>query len=529
LSEYSRTMAQPIESRPSSVAVQEGFDLSARTGLLLYGLIWLLPALLLAWRTVGGTLAGDLFEHAAAVRELATNPGHPVNPIVNADLPHTLFSPYSLLAAAVVRLTRLDPFNVLTLFGFVNVVVLAAGFRAFVRIFSKSNVALVLGALFAFFLWGSAALHFGVDPLIWSGFLNLNSLSYGLPYPSALAMGLAFLSLSVVADYLRAGGSVRLLVAGLMQTVLVVIHPYTALFVVAGVTALIISSGSSATARRCLMTFGAVALGSVLALAWPYFSILALLTGQVGEFDPEQRQMYSAVLLRILPALVGLVAMGLRFREDRRDPLAWLFGLTAALYAVGFLAGRFTLGRELPYVIVCLDVALAIAVGGYLAQPREVDRRGGRRGLPTAIVVAVCLVPVLLLGASATGEVLTTGAQHADVEVLDRFVGQYQVVLADQASYPAVPPWGGKLVSWNGALAFVPDIAQRRADAAAFFGPTATEAERQAVLQRYGVRWVIYDRQGSTFNTAFESSVPDWGRPYAMSPDGVFVLVAVGS
>ena len=523
-------MAEPRDSARPSVAGSSRAGLAMpNLGLLVYGLVWLLPALLLAWRTVGGTLAGDLFEHAAAVRELATNSLHPANPILNVDLPHTLFSPYSLVAAAIVRLTGLDPFNLLSVAGFINVVILAAGFRAFVRIFSKSNVALVLAALFAFFLWGSAPLHLGVDPLIWSGFLNLNSLSYGLPYPSALAMGLAFFALAILARYLQRGGRALLVAVLLIQSLVTIIHPYTALFVAIGLAALVIAYGSGEAARRCLAAAAALALGTLLALAWPYFSIVELLTGQVGAFDPEQRDMYSAVLLRVLPALVGLAALGLRFRHGRRDPLVWLFSLSAGVYALGYLAGRFTLGRELPYVIVCIDVALAIGVAEFLANSTGRDPHRGRLArLPARAVVAICLVPVILLGAAAVGEVLTTGDQHADVEGLAKLTGQYEVVLADQESYPAVPPWGGKLVSWNGALAFIPDIEERRSDAAAFFGAAETPAARLAVLRQYGVRWVIYDRDGPTFNAAFEASVPQWGSPFATSPDGIFVLVAVG-
>ncbi len=510
-------------------------------GRIVYGLVWLLPALMLAWRIVGGTLAGDLFEHAAAVRELATHPFGPLNPIVALDVPHTLLSPYSLLAAAIVRLSGFDPFNVLALAGFVNVVVLALGFRAFMRIFSPSNLALVLAAVFAFFLWGSAPLHLGVDPLIWSGFLNLQSLSYGLPYPSALAMGLAFFGLALTAGYLQRGGRLRLVAVIVIQAVVVILHPYTAFFILVGLGALIIAHGSRAEIRRSIAATLAIAAGSLIALFWPYFSVVQLLTGQVGAFDPEQREMYSAVLLRTWPALAGIPFLVLRLRSNRRDPLTWLIGGLAAAYVLGFLTARFTLGRELPYVVLGLDIALAIGVARILTRPNEAapperapaeraaaERATGWRARVTArTVVTICLLAVLLLGSASVFEVLTTGDSHADVEGLAMMTGQYDVVLADQPSYPAVPTWGGKVVAWNGALAFIPDIVQRRADAAAFFGSDETLAERQAILRKYAVQWVLYDRSGPAFTPAFEASIKGWGSPYATSPDGTYVLVAV--
>jgi alpha-1,6-mannosyltransferase len=234
-------------------------------------------------------------------------------------------------------------------------------------------------------------------------------------------------------------------------------------------------------------------------------------------------------VLRIFPALVGLPFLALRFRADRRDPLAWLFGGLSAVYVVGYVTARYTLGRELPYVMVCFDVALAIGIAEYLSRRR--DPSPTLRWLarvPARGIVAICLIPVVLLGSTAVVGVLTTGETHADVERLAKLTGQYDVVLADQASYPAVPTWGGKLVAWNGALAFIPDIVERRSQAAAFFDPSETLAQRLALLRQYSVRWVLYDRGGAASTAAFDESISQWGTPYATSPDGAFVLIQVG-
>jgi len=123
--------------------------------------------------------------------------------------------------------------------------------------------------------------------------------------------------------------------------------------------------------------------------------------------------------------------------------------------------------------------------------------------------------------------VLNLGLNDQSVEGLAKQTGQYDVVLADQASYPAVPTWGGKLVAWNGALAFVPDIAQRRSQAAAFFDSAESLTERIALLHEYSVRWVIYDRQAATPSADFVASIAGWGTPFASSPDGTYVLVSV--
>jgi len=65
-------------------------------------------------------------------------------------------------------------------------------------------------------------------------------------------------------------------------------------------------------------------------------------------------------------------------------------------------------------------------------------------------------------------------------------------------------------------------------EAAAFFDPSETLAQRLALLRRYSVRWVLYDRGGAPSTVAFDASISQWGTPYATSPDGAFVLIKVG-
>ena len=107
--------------------------------------------------------------------------------------------------------------------------------------------------------------------------------------------------------------------------------------------------------------------------------------------------------------------------------------------------------------------------------------------------------------------------------------GRTDVVLADPSSSFEVPAWGGKVVGWNGAVGFIPDIAQRRSDVAAFFDPATSEADRQAILGRYHVQWILFDRGSRGMTADLEVAIDRLGSAAGVSSDGSVVLIRVAS
>ena len=63
---------------------------------------------------------GDFWEHAAAVRELASNPIFPHHPMLLADKPHAFYSPYTLYVALFSRISKLGPITSLAIAGIIN-------------------------------------------------------------------------------------------------------------------------------------------------------------------------------------------------------------------------------------------------------------------------------------------------------------------------------------------------------------------------------------------------------------------------
>src|SRR4051812_36810595 len=76
----------------------------------------------------------DLWEHSAAVRELARHPFDPHQPLYGTSDPHLSFGPYSWLAGLVVRATGWSPLTMLSVFAIVSLLVLLAAFGVFTRL-----------------------------------------------------------------------------------------------------------------------------------------------------------------------------------------------------------------------------------------------------------------------------------------------------------------------------------------------------------------------------------------------------------
>ena len=69
-----------------------------------------------------GYWSGDFWQHAAVVNELSKDLLHPRNPMIDADIPHAFYSPYSLLVAKFAQLTHTGSINALSYFAFFNLV-----------------------------------------------------------------------------------------------------------------------------------------------------------------------------------------------------------------------------------------------------------------------------------------------------------------------------------------------------------------------------------------------------------------------
>ncbi|MFI0811407.1 hypothetical protein [Streptomyces echinatus] len=453
----------------------------ARAAAVLVVALLLLVVVHLPW-------AGDLGMHAATVQRLRHSLLHPGNPLVDADTPSPYYSPWMLLLGIVAKLTGLSVFVVLRLAALAGLGLLVTGVRAYVRTLSAHRAAPALALLSLLFLWGPTLFN-------WSGFLGLNSLALTVSYPSVFALGLAFHFWAWLtrAARGRAGWGVWLGLGALWALILLC-HQFTGVVASLGALATLLAARP---ARTALLRLGA---GLVLALLvlwlWPYYDFFALFSAG-ADLEAIHRPLYQDLAARFGLVLLGVAALGLRWRRDRRDPLVLFFVLGVLVFAAGGLSGHYSWGRALPAALVPAQLAAAL-------ETVSAGRRAVRRGW-------ACV----LLGALAVGAWTQAGTLGYVVErdALPGVIAEkyrtpwagYQWIMRAGVSYgdvvmagtwPArqIPAYGPYTVAPGYPDVFLKDAGRREAAVTRYFAADASDEARRGILREYGVKWVVGGR-----------------------------------
>ncbi|MEU7582685.1 hypothetical protein AB0B50_34470 [Streptomyces sp. NPDC041068] len=440
--------------------------------------------------------AGDLGIHAATIERLRHDLVDPGNPLVDADTPSPYYSPWMVLLGGLAKGTGLGTFVVLRGAAVVGLSLLATGVWHFVRTFARTQsarrAAPPLALLCLLLLWGPRLFN-------WSGFLGLNSLALTISYPSTFALGLSFHFWALLRKALRrasedgdgGAGWPVFLGLGALWSVILLSHQFTGVVASFGALAMVAGARPWPSWAVFVRLGGALALGFAVLASWPYYSFFGLFGA--GGLEEIHRSLYRHLLPHYGFALIGVLALVLRWRRDRRDPLVLFFLLGAAMFAAGGLTGHYSWGRVLPAALVPAQLAAALEVF-------ELGTRGLRRAF------AALLGAALLLGAwtqaGTLGYVIPRDALPSPVAAkykapwpgykwLTPHVGYGDVVMAKTFPARQIPAYGPRTVAPGYPDFFLPDQEERLAATKDYFAEGTSRAERLSVLHRYGVRWIV--------------------------------------
>ncbi|MFJ4715792.1 hypothetical protein [Streptomyces sp. NPDC088785] len=460
------------------------------------------PARAAAWAGAGCVLvlllavvvrlpwAGDLGIHAATVERLRHDLLDPGDPLVAADADSPYYSPWTLLLGCVAKVTGLGVFVVLRVGALVSLALLAGGVWAFTGTFleraaGRSRRAAVAGLvlLCLVLLWGTTL-------FVWSGYLGLSSLALCVAYPSTFALGASFWLWALLR---RATGWAHFLGAGVLWAVILLSHQFTGVVASLGALAMVVGARPWPDRSGWLRLAGGLATGLVLIALWPYYSFFALF-GAGENLEAIHRSLYRDLPARLwLVALVGAVALGLRWRRERRDPLVLFCLAGLVVFTAGGLTGHWSWGRALPAVLIPAQVAVGLEVF-------RTPRGAVRTGLGWAVTAA------LLLGAwtqsGTLGHVLPRAVLPPPVAAKYRepWVGYHwitpwvaygDVVLAKTFPARQIPAYGPYTVAPGYPDFFLDDERAREAAVATYFAAGTPRRDRLGVLRRYRVGWVV--------------------------------------
>jgi len=434
-----------------------------------------------AWR---GYFSSDFWEHSAVVRELSVRPLSPTHPLLSVDATHPFFSPYLLAVGLAARATGASAISALAAAGLVNIILVVLALRRFlVRLLPQGEAAAPYALLFMLFLWGR-------DAWMWSGFLHIGFLGFAAAYPSTLAAAALFLCLSLVLDLLDRRRSLTVVGIGLLVALCVVLHPPTALVLFAGLAALFVGRVENGSVPTGVLLLATVVAGVAGAMAWPYFPVLNLLIAQPAEFHTWSGVFYQAVPAQVWPAIVALPVLAWRLRRSRRDPLVLLVVLLTVIYAIGGITGKYGLGRVIAFIAVSIQIALGAAVAAW-----ESRLPAKRAWLGPACVLMVVVGFVDYNRVPFRRIVRDEQPVWPEVQRILAPVRPGEVVLADSRTSYMVPALtGGRVVAWRHPVYWVPDHTERREAQQRFFA-AAADSERRAMIARYHVRWIVFDRR----------------------------------
>jgi hypothetical protein len=461
-------------------------------------------------RTLTGFWTGDFWEHAAVVRELATNPLSPRHPQLLVEAQHAFFSPYSLGVALLARVINLDPITSLAIAGLGNLVLFLIAFRWFIVLFfdDHGDAISFYALLFILILWGK-------DPWFWSAFFHIFVLGFALPYPSTFASACIFISFGLYLTHLKTGKIVYFLLLIPLMSVVFLTHPTTAVVMCIALTSFSLGFPERFLFRNVISLFAAFTISFAIAAAWPYYSFLSLITGQSPDFHGQSRILYQHVFSRTFPALIGIPLLVIRFRKNILDPLGLTFlGLTV-VYCYGYLTNQWGYGRVISHMMMVLQISLA-ALAARIESGRLSDRTIVKLTYAGMLALAVVFVVAM---------VIYKGDDYRKYSFLSRYTKQYDLVLSDLKTSLYVPAFGGKVIANPHPLYFIADYAERQRDLVHFFDQAIANQERMKIIKKYQPAFLLFKRAFSKTSPSLYDSLGQFGT--VIYSDGNFILLSL--
>ncbi len=468
-----------------------------------YALIALVLLTLFSVQATNGILFGDFWEHAALVELVMSSQSLSAHPLFHLQAAHAFLSPYPFYVAGLAQLFRASNIEALLLAGIFNFVLFVFGLYFFCRSIYKSGAWLSssYAILFILFLWGS-------NPWGYSGFLHFDVIVSVLAYPSTFALGVTLLSLSIQTCSSNKYPLLVYFVTYIAFAVVILCHPLTAIFFSCGLIGHLYQVSKTTLRRTILLTASGILISTSLAIQWPYFSLIDLITGAGNIYHPENRSMYVDVLSRIWPTLAALPLAAWALKDRKAQYVTLTILMLCGVYIYGGLTEKYSFGRVISIIVILLQILIAVGVARLeLTATRNIPAL--KIILPVALFTTIIYFSFPWLKSTTTRALTVVNSirldrpvsnqtSYKDLLFLKDYVNNDSTVLSDLGTSWIVPSIRGKVIGALHPQAFVADQRQRFDDVNLFFDKSATTTQRLWIAEKSQAQYLLLNKHTTT-------------------------------
>ncbi len=482
-----------------------------------------------SYRLVTYSMWADYWEHSAALHAWLQDLWNPGNPHLADDSSSARYIPLFFVLTVIGKPLGLNAIDLMAVSAVINYLLVIAGIYLFCSIYFRNPWAPAVAFLVLFTGWGI--------PWIWSNLYELRSFFMTASYPSTFVFGLSMLSFWLTLAFMRGRVGFFACIGGmlLLSALMFISHPLTGVFGISASCLLALTERDAPLGLRGLV-IAAMLGGALLAGLWPFFPVWDVILASSDEVDDRTWQVFNGIApmlerarsgawwhmffdtvqmpVSLGPALLGVpLALWLLLRRSYLFiPLGALLMTGPLVLNVFFqvaLAHRFML-----YVVFFLHLAIVWAILELFAR-WQTERRSGQRTpavmlgtlFVQALVIIAVIVHVGLLVGDYRGQHLKYTLQVIDKRAslpagydaprlyreLTADIPDDAVVIGHRRLTWPLPTFRGKTVALpdNHENSLVADQFTRVTDVERFLAETASDAERQAIVQRYGVTHAV--------------------------------------
>ncbi len=433
----------------------------------------------------------DFWEHAAVIRALSENPLNPMHPIIDVDLPHAFFSPYSVFIGFIGYFTHLSPFILLGAAGIINLALLLVAIRYFIfsMFTEKQQKTALYFLLLQLFAWG---------PMVWrySSFYHIKTLHYVLPYPSTFAFILTLFSVALFMrrKHLSASGRfLRTVICMLLNTIVLLTHPTTAIFLFIFFTALVIMQKEDAVSMKSWSELlFCILLPFALAGLWHYYPFwdLLLVQSKGSQFHADSFTFYKRLFIRLLPLwmCIPLLWQGNRIFPAGAFALSFVFLLVVYLY--GYFTRQYGYGRVIFFMVMVIHLLI---VNWFT----KADISPNRKKIILSFVFLILMILFPLFHLCFDPEILILSHNpepYRELETIDELTPDSLICLTDTQTALLLPSYGMKVTASIYPSYWIKDNEQRKKDVATFFENKTDNRTRLSILRKYKITHILISK-----------------------------------